>query len=392
MPTHHATLGPSGASRWLQCPASIGMAQKVPKQESSPHAQEGTIAHELGEIRAGRYFGLITEEEFQKKFSAWKRDFNKHYGDDAPRAAEMHHHIDGYISLIEERAALHKGSSIALEQRLETGVPGSWGTSDVVIVSPEHVEIIDLKYGTGVPVDAEWNPQLMLYGVGALDAYGDLLGDTEVVYATVYQPRIGNTSTFEISPVDLRAWRDWHVIPLAEEALGEDARFGPSATACRWCPAAGICKPRADKNLAADFGDESDYSVISPERLADILRKAPEWKAWLTAVENSALDRAYSSGEKIPGYKVVLSGGRRILEDAPAAIQALIDSGYPAEKVATFKAKGFGELENLVGGKKILHDILGDLIGKSEGKPSLVVESDKREPITPESSAADDFK
>lgn len=392
MPTHHATLGPSGASRWLKCPASIKMSQRVPKQESSVFAQEGTMAHELGEIRAGRYFGLISEEEFMKKYAAWKKEFQEHYGDDAPRAAEMNHHIDGYIQLIEKRAALHRGSSIALEQRLETGVPGSWGTSDVVIVSPEHVEIIDLKYGSGVSVDAAWNPQLMLYGVGALDAYGDLLGDTEVVYTTVYQPRIGNTSTFEISPTDLRAWRDWHVIPLAEEALSDNARFGPDPTACRWCPAAGICKPRMEKNLAADFGDEEDYSVISPERLADILEKAPEWKAWLTAVENSALDRAYSQGEEIPRHKVVLSGGRRVIEDSTAAIQTLIDHGFPAEKVATFKVKGLGDLEKLVGGRDELHDMLGGLINKTTGKPSLVKESDKRPAITPNSSAADDFK
>lgn len=394
MPTHHATLGPSGASRWLRCPASIRMSQKVPKQGSSPFALEGTIAHELGEIRASAHFGLITEEELAQRMREWDKLFQDTYGNDEPRRAEMNSHIDGYIKLIAERMAISPHSQVLFEQRLETGVPGCWGTSDVVIFSPDHVEIIDLKYGSGVPVSATWNPQLMLYGVGALDAYGDILGDTDTVFTTIYQPRLDNTSIFEISAADLRAWRDWHVTPLAREALEDpDARFGPSATACRWCPAAGICGPRMAHNTSQDFMDQEDIGTITPEKMADVLRAAPEFKAWLSAVENAALDRAYSQNKPVPGFKVVRSGGRRAIPAGvqAAAVQELIDAGFSAESVAQFKTRGLGELEKIVGGRKNLDQLIGHRIEKSVGKPSLVPEDDKRAAISPEASAAADF-
>lgn len=391
MPSHHATLGPSGASRWLRCPASIAMSQKVPKQPSSPHATEGTIAHELGEIRAGEYFGLIDAATFRKKMQQWERMFRKEYDDDEPRRLEMNSYIDSYIALIEERLGVVEESSLLLEQRLETGVPGCWGTSDVVIFSPEHVEIIDLKYGTGVAVSPVWNPQMMLYGCGALEAYGDILGTTEYVRTTVFQPRIGNVASFEIASADLRAWRDWHVSPLAEEALSDNARFGPSEEACRWCPAAGVCRARAEANLQQDFG--ADLTTITPEELAGYFRRMPEFKAWTKAVEASALERAYSGGEKLPGLKVVQSGGRRAIaaEVQAAAIQDLIEAGYPAEKVSSISTRPLGALQKLVGGKDELERIIGRYIEKSPGRPSLVDESDKRESITREADAKNDF-
>ena len=118
--------------------------------------------------------------------------------------------------------------------------------------------------------------------------------------------------------------------------------------------------------------------------------RPPAIKAWCADVEKYALEKAYSRGEQIPGWKVVLSGGRRGITDDAAAIQTLIDAGYKAEQVATFKTKGIGELEKLVG-KKELPELLGDLLAKSKGRESLVPESDKRQAITPALSAADDF-
>ena len=391
MPSAHAKLGPSSSGRWLRCPASIGMSEKVPPKGSSPFALEGTMAHELGEIEAAFQFLDMSEAEHHSRLNEWEAEFQKEYGSDEARRAEMEAHIGDYLILIERRMKLHPGSFLMLEQKVDTGVPMCWGTSDVVIVSPEHVEIIDLKYGAGVAVSAEWNSQLMLYGVGALDTYGDLLGEAKTVYMTIFQPRLENTSTFEIDAAELRAWRDYRVKPLAEEALGPLARFGPGTDACRWCPAAGICKPRMEWNLQMDFGDDEDYAVIEPEKLAELIPRFPEFKSWMGAVENAALDRAYSGGETIPGFKVVLSGGRRAIQDHEAAIQTLIDAGYSAEKVATFKAKGLGELEKLVG-KKELPELIGRYIQKSKGSPSLVPETDKRAAIFPGSDAAEDFK
>jgi hypothetical protein len=399
VPGQHAKLSPSSASRWMGCPASIRMQQHVTRQdEDSVYAREGTIAHALGELEAGLHFKLITKRQYNTGMRAWRKEFDAQ-GYPESTLADMQEHIRGYVALLEERLARRPMSKLFLEQRLDTGVPTCWGTSDAVIVSPTHVEIIDLKYGAGVLVFANQNKQLRLYGLGALDTYGDLLGETDMVYVTVYQPRLDNVSTEDITPADLRAWRTDEVLPAAELAMSDDAPFGPSEEACRWCPAAGICTARVEKAVAEDFGDPFTEEapipvspeVMTPEQLGLVLTRIPEIKAWCAAVEAHALDTAYSQGQHIPGWKVVMSGGKRYITDDTAAIQHLIDRGFKAEQVANFKAKGIGELEKLVG-KKEFPTVMGELVGKTRGKESLVPESDGRPAISPVSQAAEDFK
>ena len=401
MPGQHARLSPSAAARWISCPASIRMQQHVTKDdEDSVYAREGTIAHALGELEAGLHFKLITRRQYTAGKRAWTKEFNAQ-GYSADVLAEMQEHIRGYITLLEERLARRPMSRLFLEQRMDTGVPTCWGTSDAVIVSPTHVEIVDLKYGAGLTVSAQKNEQLRLYGLGALDTYGDLLGETDTVYMTVYQPRVSNPDTEPeaLTPEELRGWRAEVVMPAAELAMSDDAPFGPSEKACRWCPVAGICSARVEKAVAEDFGDPFTEAapipvapeVMTPEQLGLVLSRIPEIKAWCAAVEAHALDFAYSQGKAIPGYKVVMSGGKRYVTDDTAAIQHLIDRGYKAEQVANFKAKGIGELEKLIG-KKDFPAVMGDYLAKSRGKESLVPESDGRAAISPATQAADDFK
>lgn len=390
MPSAHATLGPSAAKRWLRCPASIRMSQKVTPQEDSPHAMEGTMAHDLAEIEASHR--LLAEptspEEYRKATRTWMSEFRGRYGDDQARLKEMRTHVGTYLNLIDERLHRVKGSALLLEKRVQTGVEGSWGTADTIIVSGEHVEIIDLKYGKGVPVDAYENPQLKLYGVGALDTYGDVLGEVDTVYMTICQPRLDSISTYEMTPEALRAWRDGVVAPIAEQALGSDAPFNPSEEACHWCPAAGICKPRAERSLQMDFGTDPD--MLTPGDLAEILPRLKEISEWCAAVKQSALERAYSKGETIPGHKIVRSGGRRTFQDDAIAIQTLIDHGYAPSEVATTKLKGVTVLEKLLG-KEEFAELLAPFTYKSEGSLSLVPLSDKRPEVTRQSSAAADF-
>lgn len=379
----HAVLSPSSSERWIQCPASVRLAATLPPEPSSPYAAEGTRAHTLAEIEASFVFDHITRRQRTIRFKKWLKE-SEAEGDDVEA---MQDHVAEYVGLIKERAAIYPNSQVLLEQRLATGVGGSWGTSDTVIVSPEHVEIIDLKYGQGVPVSAINNPQLRLYALGALDTFGDILGETEVVFMTVHQPRLQSVSTEEISAADLRAWRQV-IIPIAERALGEDAEFGPSESACRWCPAAGICRARMEYQTQNDFAKKPD--TMTAEEIAEILEKTPDIRDWCSAVENYALDAAYSKGESFPGWKVVMSSGNRYIPDDVAAIDALAAAGFPAEDTSKTKVKGVGALEKLVGKDK-LPDVLGDLLARREGKPSLVKESDKRPAINPESQAAAEF-
>lgn len=389
MPTSHATLGPSGASRWIGCPASVMMSQKLPKDDrGSVYAQEGTFAHTLGEIEAGLFFGLITRESYAKQRAVWEKDLRDEYGDDAEtKIDEMEGYIADYVQLIKDHSEEITAPTIFLEQRVDTGVPNCWGTSDTVIVGADTIEIIDLKYGQGVAVDPVANYQLMLYALGACKKF-DSIVEPKTVRITVFQPRIYNTGTWEVSYDYLKNWREEVAKPAAKEALGEDPHFGPSESACRFCPAAGICKARADKVLSEDFGQ--DPTVLSPEDVSEILKRVPEIRSFCDDIQDSALARAYQDGETIPGWKVVQGAGRRAITDQAVAIQRLIDEGYSAEQVSTVKIAGIGALEKLLG-KEVFKEKLGDFVVKNPGKPCLVPAEDKRKAITRNDEAVNDF-
>lgn len=379
----HATLSPSSAERWISCPASIRMAESVPPQKESVYATEGTAAHALAELMArDQILGTVTPAAREKALVAWRKQFS--ILDDAE--AEMTEHAQGYVDYLRGRLAENEGSRLFLEQRLPTGIPDSWGTSDAVLVSPTFLESVDFKYGLGVRVEAEGNPQLRLYGVGALEAFGDLLGEVETVCLTVYQPRLQHVASEVLSASYLRSWRD-SILPIAESALGPDAPFGPSEEACRWCPASGQCLAQMEWATARDFGIRAD--VMTSEELADALDQIPGIKSWCAAVEDYALKRVYSDGEPIPRYKVVMSGGKRTVTDEQGAIESLRSLGFTDAQILNVKIKGIGDLEKLL--KRGFKDAVGDYVRKGDGKPSLAPESDKRDAVDPEGQAAADF-
>ena len=392
MPGEHAVLSPSSAERWISCPASVQLSEKYRREETdSVFAREGTAAHALAELHGRLAFGYISEDEFEAGAVRWEEEFGDVFGPPTNSdREEMFEHARDYVRVVQNLASRYKHSSVHFEERLATGVPQSWGTSDAVIVSPLAVHIVDFKYGKGVRVEAAGNPQLRLYAAGALDTYGDLLGDTEIVALTVHQPRLDHTDTEELSPDELRAWREEVVIPAAKLALGpiEKAPFGPSETACRWCPLAGACRARAEYIAEIDFGVEAD--VLDDAELAEILPRLTDIQRWVEDVKKEALQRAYTEGREIPGHKVILRGGRRIIKDQPYAIQKMIDAGWEAEQVADLRTKSLAVLEKLLG-RDGFAEILGDLITRTEGKPAVVPESDSGVAVTAESRAADDF-
>lgn len=376
----HATLSPSGSETWISCPASIRMTRDM-ESDSSIYAEEGTAAHELGFLLASRDLLGMTTRKFNFRLKAWREKYGQFETD------EMWEYCGDYVEVLRTKVAEHEGSILLLEQKVPTGIPSCWGTSDAVIVSPVHVEIVDLKYGMGVKVFAPKNSQLRLYGVGSLEAFGDLLGEVETVRCTVYQPRLQHVSTESLTALELRSWRD-SIIPIAESALGEDAKFGPSGETCRWCPAKGQCVAQMKYATELDFGVKAD--VLEGNELADALDRIPAIEAWCAAVRNHALDLVYSKNGKIPGYKVVRSGGRRAVTDPEAAQEALLLVGYTLDQVVNpGKLKGIGDLESLL--KKDFDTVMGPFVRKGDGSPSLVKESDSRPDINPEVDAAKDF-
>lgn len=384
----HAVLSPSSAERWIQCPASVRMSMEVPPAPESDYALEGTAFHALAELAVRRAMGTLTAAQYTREHNAWRKNKRWAYLLNGSIEEEMAGHADDYVALVMRQAAVHPNTEIMLEQRVSTGIPSCWGTGDTVLVSPTHIEVIDAKYGSGVWVDVEGNPQLWLYGVGALEMYGDVLGDTETVTVTVFQPRMDNIASQVLDPIELRAWRDG-LIPIAEIALGPDAPFNPSEEACRWCPAAGQCRAQMQWATAIDF--DTDPDVLSPEEMAEALDRIPAILQWAEAVRTISLDHVYSKELPIPGWKVVLSGGRRFIADQDGALTALLEDGHDIDEVSVRKAKALGELETLLG-KARFAELLAPYIDKTPGSPSLVKESDKRPAINANTEAQKEFE
>lgn len=390
MPGLHAVLSPSDAARWISCPAAISLDATLPVQEGaedSPYAQEGTCAHVLAEIKAARHFGLITNREADLRLKAWERSWSHVLLVNEERLPEMHRYTDAYVTLLSQIVA-ETGGTVALEQRLFSGIPGCWGTSDATITSPSIVVSVDFKYGAGVSVSAEGNPQLRLYALGVLDKM-DVVGTVERVRMVVFQPRIGNyVGVEELSADDLRAWRDT-ISPIAAEALAGSDRFGPSEKACRWCSHSGNCAAQAAQVFAEPWYDQ-DPRLLSPEQMAEHLARLPLLRDWMAAFEQQALTAAYSLGKVIPGWKVVRSGGRRHWTDEQAAINHMVADGYMLDEVTNTKIKGLGDLEKLMGAKAFA-EFMAPFLHKPPGQPSLAPEDDSRPAIEPNTEAVKAF-
>ena len=381
-PKAHATLGPSSAARWISCPASVALSAELPERDdSSPYAEEGTAAHALAEIEARYRLLGMDDARHRADLDEWRVRYSADYSE-----SEIMRFITRYVDRVEEALDSHPHSVLLLEQRMDTGVPGCWGTGDAVVVSPEHIHVLDLKYGRGVAVSAEGNPQLRLYALGAMNEFGDLLGEVRSVSYSIVQPRLGEESTETLNTPELLEWRDNTVLPAVKLIDKGERVFGPSESACRWCPVAGECRVRRDFLTREEFGDPD---LLSDAEMGEELSRVKQLRHWCDSVEKAGLDRAYSDGRTIPGWKVVRSNGRRVITDATRAIELLTEAGHPSDEVSSVKLKGIGELEKLVG--KSLSDVLGGLIIKTEGKPSLVPASDRRRALDPTASAAEDF-
>lgn len=356
--TTHAYLAPSSAHRWLTCTPSVQATAHLSGESSSVYAEEGTLAHTIAHGVAALRFGLKAPE-----FPAGEEITD-----------EMKEHAEEYADLLQEQRP--DGAVTLLEQRVYPGVPECSGTADAIQFGTTELVVTDYKFGKGVAVEAEENPQLMLYGLGALETFGDL-AEPEIVTLVVHQPRLDSISRWSTTPETLRRWRQDVVLPAAEAALSGLGIFRPSLEACRFCPISGDCRIRAEAITTADF---SEPAQMDADEIGRALSRAPELRQWLDALEEMALRRAQV--ERIPGWKMVRSGGQRKVEDHAAAIQTLIDHGFKAEQVARAQLQTFAVLDRLMRGTdQKLSDVLGDLLGKTEGRLSLVVESDKREAV-----------
>lgn len=382
MPDVHARLSPSAAARWINCPGSIRLSDQVPPAPSSEYADEGTAAHALAELKLRAEIHEITTRKYAAGLK--KQRAGQYYCGEMDEATDFYKDV-----VLEHLAGAGKDGELLIEQRFSLGTwaPGSFGTSDAVVIGNGVLEVIDLKYGKGIRVDAKGNPQLRLYALGAVDLFEDLY-DFESVRMTIVQPRLDHVSTDLITLQELLEWGSTVVQPAAEEAVRDDARIA-SGDWCRWCPAKAICRKRAEEQLQLARYDFADPDLLTDEEIGEILQKAEELQKWAADVQAYALQGAID-GKHFDGWKLVEGRSVRKYADDLKVSEALQAAGYPEAALYERKLYGITAMEKVVGKKK-LTEILGDLIIKPAGKPVLVPESDKREAINTTESAKADF-
>lgn len=372
MPDSHALLSASSAHRWLNCPPSAKAVEGTADAPSDA-ALQGTAAHALAEHKLLR----ALKRRSKRPTSEWIDD-------------EMDALTSDYVDFVLERLAEVRqtcpDAQVFVEQRLDYShvAPGGFGTGDCVIVAEPTLHVIDLKYGMGVQVSAVDNPQLKLYGLGALAAFGALYDITEV-QLSIFQPRRANVETWTISTVDLITWGQETVAPIAAIAAAGGGEYKAGAW-CQFCRIAPTCRARADANLALARHEFAPPAELTLDEVAGVLTRIPELKAWASNVEAWALAQA-QAGTQVPGFKVVAGRSVRKYSDEAAVAEAAKQAGYT--DIWDKKLIGITAMEKLMG-RSTFKDVLGDLVVKPEGRPTLVPESDKR-PALQRVSAATDF-
>ncbi len=366
MPEHHARLSPSSSKRWLACPGSVPWEAELPEKRNDA-AEEGTAAHLLAEAR------LKNDAELLKKAQK-----SKWY------CEAMETAVDTYVDYIAEHTT--PNAMRYIEQQLGIFPPDCWGTSDCVICADDTLHVLDLKYGKGVKVDANENPQCLLYAWGAYREFG-FMWDFEKVQMHIIQPRLDCITSWEISVSELEE-RIHKMLPGVQAArLAADQGDGErhAGSHCQFCKAAPFCTERA-RNAVEGLLKAIDTSIreVQPESAGAIIEALPAVESWAKGIKDGAYDAALH-GTKIPGFKLVAGRATRKIADQGEAIDKLLKAGF--EPVQIMELRGITDLERTVG-KKDLSNILDNLITRSEAKPSLVRESDPR----PEySQAAQDF-
>lgn len=366
----HAILSPSSAKRWIHCTPSALLAEAA-GSKSSVYAEEGTLAHEIAEYALTQYlngaYDPIIDEELPVNDEHLKNPlFN----------IDMANYIRDYCDyVIGEGYEMQKqdgACQMFLERKVDITdyAPDSFGSVDVTLVSDKTIHIIDLKYGAGVKVTADYNEQMMLYALGALKAAASK--DITNIRMTIAQVRLDHYDTFEMSKGELLDWAEKVLKPAAKAAIqGEGKQVIGSW--CGFCPVKAQCRAQRDAILA-DFDEKPEPLLLSDEEIVDLIGKIDTYKSWIESVNKYVYDRAIQ-GHKWNGYKLVAGRSSRVITDEAKIRQALLNE-FLEDEVLNIKLKGIGDLEKLLG-KKVFSARFGDAIESRPGAPKLVPESAK---------------
>lgn len=379
----HAILSASGASRWMACTPSARLEEQFP-DSTSEYAKEGTLAHELCELKVRKN---LIEPMHTRTYNSKLKKLKEHelWQD------EMDKHTDTYLEYIQ--GLVHSYSctpAVMVEKKVDFSsyVPDGFGTADCIIIADGTLHVVDFKYGKGVAVSAENNPQMKLYGLGAYLEYSFLYA-IDKVKMTIVQPRLDDISECEISTTELMEWAEEVVKPLAEKAYKGEGTY-IAGNHCKFCRAKATCRERARMNLETSKFDFKEPALLSDEEVGEALKMAQDLAKWAEDLKDYALAESLK-GKLIPGWKAVEGRGSIVFTDNEEALKVLIGSGIDETMLYERKQLTLAQIEKVLGPKQF-KELVGNMVEKSPGKPTLVIETDKREAITNKTTAIEDFK
>lgn len=385
----HALLSASHAERWLNCPPSARLEEKFKETcgypETSVYAEEGTLAHEFAELSLRIMSKKIGTVEYETALETLRS--HELYSE------EIEEQVTKYSTYVMESYEVAKSivpdPVLLIEEKLDFShiVEDGFGTGDSGIIADGTMEIIDLKYGKGVKVEACENPQLKLYALGALRNY-EMLYDIHTVKLTIVQPRIDNIVSWEISVKDLYKWAEEVVKPIAEKAY-QGKGIQKAGDHCKFCVVKAMCNTLAQRNIALAKHEFKDPQLLTEKQLIEVYKQIPMLTDWANSVGEYLFNKALS-GEKIDGYKLVEAPSRRRWTKEEDVQAKLKEEGFTEEQFNVTKLKGISDIEKLVG-KKVFPSLMEGLVIKPQGNPVLVPESDKRPEYKSIEQAKNDF-
>ena len=390
----HAKLSPSGAHRWMACPGSVNLEAPFP-DTSSVYAAEGTVAHDVAAQ-------CLIDNRDPASFIG---DVMEVDGFTFTVDKAMADYVADYVKLVRDLA---KGKTLYAESKVPighlTGEEGATGTSDAVIidVAERNLSIVDLKYGMGVTVEANDNPQLMMYALGALEMY-NILCDFDTVSMYIHMPRLNYVAECHISTEELLKFGAT-VWQAASRTRSEVTYTTPGEKQCRFCKAKATCP--ALRTAMAEIVDGTSAATI--DEFADLVPEVPNMETgdnylsiamskvgliedWCKGVR-AEVERRLLAGHKVDGFKLVEGrrGNRKWSDEAE--VEALLksfrmrqDEMYDMSLISPTKA------EKMFKSNPKRWEKVEALTSRSDGKPSVAFASDKRSEMTVQ-SVADDFR
>jgi hypothetical protein len=330
MAQHSNIVGGSTAKRVINCPGSVALVAQMPPKPSSVYADTGTLLHN---VIADVLDGKATAQDFLGAVHA-----------DVTLDQDL---IDN--KLLPALAALNEidpDRQMEFETEVVVGfgdlLPGVFGSSDIVGRIGDTAYIVDWKFGDGVAVDVEENPQLMFYAAAAMRtpaAQWAFEGAIKVALVIVQPPYV---KRWETTPRRIQLFEK-ELMQAVKVAQRPDAPLAQGDW-CRWCAAKAVCPIMTG---AADRAVVSALKGVDVASVSDHLKMADQLEGWIKEVRALAM-QTLEAGLPVPGYKLVPKRAMRQWMDEGKALDAMCELGLDVKELTETKLLSPAQAEKVL--------------------------------------------